>query len=1236
MRTKMNRVAWSVCGLTFLAALVPMAALAAPVHYALIDIGVSGQRVETVAGPALWLDDSRSHGDANVNLAPYALTSATGDAFTIAIDNLDTGGSSVGGIDWRDYGDSASGGEALVKLCEDLVKSDEGVVRVTLGSLPAGTYDITSYHVASSGARSNNIWVSVDDDNNGTYVDTLERANAGFNVGGSNGLTNATIIENSASHKFWASYSFTTDGGDVRIVYDGRSGTGDLEVPFNGMDIKFTELISGTLTSLIDGFWDLPDTWAGNVVGGVPTNGTNVIIDNDDVTVRAENPPGTALVNVAREVDVEATGGLIIEPGAELIVSGDVNVLGSALIEGALSGRSITFAAVGDAEVEIPGGGIATDTLTIDVSPAVESDAMIEIGHEGELNLNADLDVTDADLEFAGHATLTLNNGTLFDNESLRIQNVTIGAGGGGVNLGGGGNTLTVYHTLTVNADVTIQMAETVLTGETFGGYFEALNLNNGTLDYDSYLQTFNLNAAGGDIDLNGSKLRVGGTMTVTADTDIQSAETELDLARDNSQLHLDSGTLSYDAPLMVTYLSVNNGGLQMNGNKLSVGRLTDPGDPFSFIGGALNVESGRTFDTTGEIRAGQIMLNSGATMNVNDHALALTTGSIEGSDATLNIVGDGDISFSGGVINVGRVMFTNGTQILDTVPFGGSVNEVVASTGADLTTGASIRVLTVDSGGTLHVATDQQTINVRPGGTLNLNAGSSMHGLNVSGGMVNMADDVETHRASLVGGTVDTSGHDLVVTDLLLIGETRMDVSGGLGLAARGANLTEKAELLTFQGGTVTMGGQEPALVYYSFDDIGNPGNDDSGNNHHAVPWGEAMGTDIAKFGAGALTLDGDGDYLTADGVNGVASAINGGDFAILAWVHTEVTGKGYALGFHPADYHTDEIYRAGLNSDTTEIYSLTAGADHPSGVDIVDNDGDQNRDWHQIGWQFDAGTSTAYIIVDGTIQGPIAASPVVPNNAVFTIGQEWDGANNPSDFWQGLVDEVYVYGKLLDASTVLQMYQGSFGGSDSLSLPETDLLVTHNSTLAYVADSSMSFRDLTVESSIRFTIEGASGVVFYDVTVEDGGTIDVTALDDGLTVSGTLMQDPATGESIGEMTVDGDLSFVSGSAANFEFDSDTCDLLVVMGDLHLDGTLTVDGELTEDSYLIIEYGGTLDGSTFSDVGDATALGYWVNYLGNPNEVYLTKVVPEPGTIVLLITGLAALGWYRWRRRRS
>ena len=186
-----------------------------------IDLGSSGQRLMPAPAQSVvyGLPGAPAHNSNNVNYP----TTPIGGGLTVALDTRDITGTAVGGLGWRDRGDSTST-DSLARLGEDMLFANAipGPIRLTLGGVPAGTYVATSYHVDADFTQAPSIQVFVDNNSSGNFVLMGDTGNAGVNAGGVNGLTD-TLVNDSA-----ANFTFVSDGvNPVVIVFQGGNAPSD-------------------------------------------------------------------------------------------------------------------------------------------------------------------------------------------------------------------------------------------------------------------------------------------------------------------------------------------------------------------------------------------------------------------------------------------------------------------------------------------------------------------------------------------------------------------------------------------------------------------------------------------------------------------------------------------------------------------------------------------------------------------------------------------------------------------------------------------------------------------------------------------------------------------------------------------------------------------------------------------------------------------------------------------------
>jgi hypothetical protein len=313
-------------------------------QFAILDIGSTDGRAEPGATSGLEIGAALNNINA-VNLPETTLTSDTGVPFTIAMDNVNPDGTPTGSLDWRDRGDAPA--LPLLLLAEDHVKNNLGMIHVTLGGLPAGTYGITSYHYDVANSQCADIRVRVTDALR-VAADTGAVGNASFPGHPLNtGLPPAAGITTAIVDQRAARFQVTSDGvNPVSIWFDGSADLVDKETPLSGLWItsnpppdsisSFTRSpatipVGGTSTlswliaanassaSINQGIGDvLPQTLAGiGTVAVMPTVDTTY-----QLSVNSPAGPETATVKVeVKLLEFLRASSLVVAPGTPVTLS---------------------------------------------------------------------------------------------------------------------------------------------------------------------------------------------------------------------------------------------------------------------------------------------------------------------------------------------------------------------------------------------------------------------------------------------------------------------------------------------------------------------------------------------------------------------------------------------------------------------------------------------------------------------------------------------------------------------------------------------------------------------------------------------------------------------------------------------------------------------------------------------------------------------------------------------------
>lgn len=147
------------------------------------------------------------------------------------------------------------------------------------------------------------------------------------------------------------------------------------------------------------------------------------------------------------------------------------------------------------------------------------------------------------------------------------------------------------------------------------------------------------------------------------------------------------------------------------------------------------------------------------------------------------------------------------------------------------------------------------------------------------------------------------------------------------------------------------------------------------------------------------------------------------GSDFTLISWIKTTDTQLSIFAGKHASG--TGNGYYTAINSggptsygEQNKAYAYTGGFPFESPISTsVVNDGS----WHQVVTMRN-GLSTQ-IWVDGQMQSSLISPGLSSNNAAFIIGGV-DFGGVATSYYDGLVDEVQVYGSALTSSQILTLY--------------------------------------------------------------------------------------------------------------------------------------------------------------------------------------------------------------------
>ena len=721
-------------------------------------------------------------------------------------------------------------------------------------------------------------------------------------------------------------------------------------------------------------------------------------------------------------------------------------------------------------------------------------------------------------------------------------------------------------------------------TGPTVGGVrFES----------DAVTGGYTLSDGGAAVTLDGSAL--GGTaLLIVADDQTHAVNAALSLASNLLVEVAAGGTVNLHGAVTGAASLTKTGpgtlGAANTGSSYSGGTSVDEGVLL------LKADVGAA-GTNSPVGTGALALNGGTLSADGTRAVsrnvALSTDSTVGGPAngdltisgnvtgahTLTMDGTGSVTLSGTNAH-GDTVVDSGTLKLASAGALGSGNATVNGGRLDVDAALTAAAVTVNNGQlevNAPVAADSLAID---GGVTNVNAASSATAVTVTNGTLNLNGvDLAAATMEVTAGTVN-GGDSVVISDQLKLESATLTISPGDTFKASGTITKDGAEKITLLGGTLTAS-SGPALpagvvAHYSFDDGGALGNDDSGNGYTASVHGGASYTAAGKIG-GAATFDGNGDYLRADAVSG---GVNNRSITVSGWIKTSSTAQQFAIAFNTSS--GGNRFMAGLASGNTRYQLYDTSAWRDSGAAVRDNT------WHHIGWTIDTAGNVIGLIVDGSVVTSYGSGSEVGSTDRFSIGMEWDSGST-GDYWNGLIDEVLLFGRKLDTTEIQALYDAGVAGS-------------------YGGDP------------VPFNGLGGVGTVVGDCAVHG-------ALEPGL--------------SVGPLVVDGNLTMPAGSLYLWELGDGVNDLIDVTGDLVLEdgwGLRLLDagaGSASGD-FLLFNYGGTADvGTVVFDPASAWDTDGLTVFDDGAGSIFLRGLsvapIPEPASAVLLLLGLAG----RRRRRR-
>ena len=547
---------------------------------------------------------------------------------------------------------------------------------------------------------------------------------------------------------------------------------------------------------------------------------------------------------------------------------------------------------------------------------------------------------------------------------------------------------------------------------------------------------------------------------------------------------------------------------------------------------------------------------------------------SINGGELVLSTTG-GDVSYDNAIS-----VAADGTLTAGSGRSGSTMPAIVTASGP----------ITVNADATLSLqTTDDYSLNVTGiiagEGTLNMAAGNvtladtDIATLDVSGGTLHAAGDLAVGVVRQTGGTLELGENRLIVGDHFKAGSTTFTVDEGGTFRLGGTDL-QTSQDITLTGDTVTIMTPQTGLdapegfaAYWALDEPAgaNTTVDQSANAYNGNLEGDTESGHIGKLG-GAFSFDGDNDYV--DFGSNITEMDRPDAFSAAIWFkrRTDITGTSNdtshqvnnVLMAQTSANGTDNL-EIGTEIDDVELWINTKGTD---GSVTAAPGGIANDEWYHIVVTYDtdaADGNEMKLYFDGELiretgqHNDYVRRKGSPARLLLGISRYDRTTNsgtvvNPWGDFDGLIDEVYLYDRALDATEVALLKGIGDGLPAAINLPDSNVSATADATLVLntpVTEATLGI--LGAAEGATLTITGVTTINVMGLT-GTGGTIagpDPESL--AINVLETLMPE----DTPGAVTVDGIVTMTTGSVYAATVAGAGVDKLITTGNVVLDDEL-------------------------------------------------------------------------------
>ncbi len=623
--------------------------------------------------------------------------------------------------------------------------------------------------------------------------------------------------------------------------------------------------------------------------------------------------------------------------------------------------------------------------------------------------------------------------------------------------------------------------------------------------------------------------------------------------------------TVSADSALQVNAPSASLGPLTISG-----GVLTISGAEMQFAGTTILPDAiSPGFETLADTNPGPITAGANAIIKRGPADLILDSESNDLVGATFDVQEGRLVTYHGsnpiaGPIAGATVMLNGGEAFLSAKPGTGSpvtyVNDVTVEGSSAISAGSgdagepgSMSVvldgpgaeLTLGNAATLTLRSDAPyDLNLTDAvvgdgevrvdqGDVTLAAGGQFATLRLTGGQLTLGADVGVDSLLLLGGSADTGGNQVTVSNELKAGAMTLTIEPGSTFALSGSDIVSEAttRTLTLSGGLLevsVLDAPTGAVTYWSMDDPLDFGHDDTGNGHNAATDGTPLA--VTGISGGAMQVDGADSIYIADH-DDFRNFPNG--MTVSVWVKDPVSihpvlsrwgddldppgtdGTGYGMGWG--------WWYFGDGSFSTL----------PHGLSIPDDGA-----WHQYAFTWDPNNANLAISYkDGVELDRRNSNITFPQVTRLSVGKD----NRTGTGFIGSIDEVYIYNKALDPTEMDTLYKSGAGLIVQPDLSLTDLVVEADSTVQTDFDGDALIGDLSVADGVTLAVNHSGWLSVQNLNLGDQATLAGNVL-----VRGTL----DIGASPGTVTVFGTLELASTGTFHVEISENLHDKIIIDGD--------------------------------------------------------------------------------------